>query len=104
MICPKCNEVISIIDSRIREGAIKNSKTINISHGLLVRRRRACTGCGYRFTTHEITDDLLRVLIGDQARLKMLQNMFNGGDALKELPKRASPERLLEHFAKQRPL
>jgi transcriptional regulator NrdR family protein len=44
MNCPKCkNNFCKVIDSRITDN---NSK----------RRRRECTGCGYRFSTYELID------------------------------------------------
>lgn len=43
MGCPACRgEKLSVVDSR---------KTVNS-----IRRRRKCLGCGYRFTTFELSD------------------------------------------------
>ncbi|AZA13760.1 transcriptional regulator NrdR [Corynebacterium choanae] len=42
MICPVCRQDTSkVVDSR------------NVDRGTCIRRRRQCTGCGYRFTTME---------------------------------------------------
>ena len=41
MICPDCSESTHVVESRSADS------------GAAVRRRRECTGCGLRFTTHE---------------------------------------------------
>jgi transcriptional repressor NrdR len=48
MNCPKCGaeyKAVRVIDTRP-------------SSEFGVRRRRACTACGYRFTTYEITQKM----------------------------------------------
>ena len=44
MTCPKCYEKTKVIDSRTDDDSTE--------------RRRACLGCGYRFSTIEIDRDL----------------------------------------------
>ena len=44
MICPKCNAETNVCDSR------------RVEKGTIVRRRRECPNCGYRFRTYEITE------------------------------------------------
>lgn len=41
MICPTCNAPTHVVESRSADA------------GAIVRRRRECTDCGLRFTTHE---------------------------------------------------
>ena len=55
MRCPKCTETEDkVIDSRA------------IRDGQAIRRRRECTGCGFRFTTYEyIEPEELRVVKRD---------------------------------------
>ena len=55
MRCPKCqSDNLSVIDSRADESAI--------------RRRRECTGCGYRFTTFERLELALPVVVKKDGR------------------------------------
>jgi transcriptional repressor NrdR len=56
MRCPKCNhQEDKVIDSR------------SIKEGAAVRRRRECTACAFRYTTHEeiLNDDVKVVKKGD---------------------------------------
>lgn len=47
MPCPKCGSCDSrVADKRVRHG--------------LIRRRRVCAGCGYRFSTQESVAETLR--------------------------------------------
>jgi transcriptional repressor NrdR len=52
MKCPKCHEIEDkVIDSRL------------VKDGEVIRRRRVCRGCGFRFTTYEeVVRSGLRVL------------------------------------------
>ena len=55
MRCPKCTKTDDkVIDSR------------SIRNGEVIRRRRACTQCGHRYTTYEeVVKDILTVLKRD---------------------------------------
>jgi len=48
--CPQCRCDTSVIDSR--------PSSFRENHA--VRRRRACTKCDHRFTTHELSTDVLK--------------------------------------------
>ncbi len=47
--CPKCTGDSRVVDSR--SGSNRNDS------GDYLRRRRACDGCGYRYTTYEMSDN-----------------------------------------------
>ncbi|HVM50237.1 MAG TPA: transcriptional regulator NrdR [Candidatus Acidoferrum sp.] len=69
MRCPKCGcQDDKVIDSRAsREGAT-------------IRRRRQCTGCGYRFTTYEeVEPDGLMVLKRDGRREEFSRDKLMAG-------------------------
>jgi len=60
MRCPHCAcQIDKVIDSRV------------IAEGAAVRRRRECSVCGYRFTTHEeIIAAELKVIKRDSSRVE----------------------------------
>lgn len=71
MRCPKCGHLDDkVLDSRAARD------------GLAIRRRRACLGCGFRFTTfEEIVKDALRVVKRDGrheefSRLKLMSGIL----------------------------
>jgi transcriptional repressor NrdR len=57
MRCPHCG----IFDDKVIE-----SRTL--ANGEAIRRRRECTGCGYRFTSYERTEDNYFMVIKRNAR------------------------------------
>jgi len=69
MKCPKCSHVDDkVIDSR----AIRN--------GEVIRRRRACLGCGHRFTTYEeVVKTSLRVIKRDGRHEELDRRKLMGG-------------------------
>ena len=71
MRCPKCGcDNDKVIDSR------------GVKDGFGVRRRRECTGCGYRFTTLEsISPEELKVIKRDGSRVEFdVDKLRNGID------------------------
>ena len=70
LICPRCGNDLSVTDSRIY-GAWSVD-------GLMVRRRRKCRECDNKYTTYEVTAEVLRMLLADQARYQLLQDMMAG--------------------------
>lgn len=69
MHCPKCNENDTrVIDSRVSR------------QGLLIRRRRQCQSCNYRFTTaEEIVREGVYVIKNDGRREEFDRNKILGG-------------------------
>lgn len=47
MRCPKCKGKVRTIDSRSRDG------------GLITWRRKECSKCLYRFSTQELSEEML---------------------------------------------
>lgn len=54
ILCTKCNAPLAVVDSR--RGQMLGDE-------VAIRRRRACTGCGDRYTTYEIREDMIEPLL-----------------------------------------
>ena len=69
MRCPKCGNVDDkVIDSR------------SVRNGDVIRRRRICSGCGYRFTTYEeVVKAALRVIKRDGRHEEFDRKKILGG-------------------------
>lgn len=54
-MCPECNgDNLKCVDSRLKEDHLR-------------RRRYACKDCGHRFTTFEMTLEIMQKIIDDKA-------------------------------------
>ena len=87
MKCPVCsNNNSSVVDSRPTEG------------GFVIRRRRQCDKCNYRFTTAEEVEilDLMIVKRDGQRESYMREKLING--IKKSLTKRAYTQEKLNHL------
>ena len=93
MKCPKCGEKVDVIDSRPPFMGGGND-------GTMVRRRRSCKNCLHRFTTYEVTEQVIKTLLADQGRLVVLQDAMNGRGALIQRQRMSIPKalRLSEGF------
>lgn len=64
--CPVCNSCdIYTIDSRMRTDGLNYR-----------RRRKACSKCGYRFTTYEMLDDEFNKLIAENKFLQGIKKQL----------------------------
>lgn len=90
MLCPQCGEEIRVIDSRASHMNKGND-------GILLRRRRSCNNCHVRFTTYEVTEAVIRALMADQLRLRLLQDAMSGRGTVEEHPKFKSIPKMLEY-------
>ena len=52
--CPKCGTRAEVIDCRFKE---KTGAT---------KRRRKCNECGYKYSTHEVDEEMYKRLINDR--------------------------------------
>lgn len=89
MECPKCGDQVKVIDSRVRQ-----TKT---SEGIIYRRRK-CPVCNFRFSTFEITEARLKILMSAQIQLKAMRDMMSGADSISERPKLNSVPKALEYL------
>ena len=93
--CEKCGEDINVIDSR----------TTNASYlliGVLARRRRACKNCGHRFTTFEVTEDVVKTLISNSAKLKLFSDLMTGRQDFNKIPKLDTMPKALRYFGEEK--
>ncbi len=65
--CTTCGAATCVVDSRL---ATFDDLTVR-------KRRRECTRCGCRFSTHEVPQDYLRGLIEDRQKHRTLAHMLH---------------------------
>jgi len=77
MKCPFCHHAENrVIDSRISKD------------GNAIRRRRECLGCGKRFTTYEVVEDVLPMVVKKDGRREPFDRMKIRNGLIKALEKR----------------
>ena len=77
MKCPFCHHVENrVIDSRISKD------------GNAIRRRRECLGCGKRFTTYEVVEDVLPMVVKKDGRREPFDRLKIRNGLIKALEKR----------------
>lgn len=79
-LCAKCGGSSSVVDSRVRDGGV-------------IRRRRGCESCGWRWNTEEVTvgssrQDLLRARTEAKRKLFELFDQLLGDDKARMKEKR----------------
>lgn len=91
IVCHQCGETAGVVDSRITAQDFTHM-------GIIARRRRACKNCGYRFTTYEVTDDVIRRFLANIARLQLLRDAINGKSDFEKQPKTNSIAKAIEYY------
>jgi transcriptional regulator NrdR family protein len=91
MNCPQCGETVAVIDSRSKKTEHKTS---------MVYRRRACENCGKRFSTYEMTEDMLRNLLSHSAQLELLRDAITGKNNFAQREKIVALPKMIEHYSK----
>lgn len=77
MKCPFCaNAENKVIDSRISKD------------GKAIRRRRECLACGKRFTTYEVVEDILPMVVKKDGRREVFDRMKIRNGVMKACEKR----------------
>jgi transcriptional repressor NrdR len=77
MKCPFCHHAENrVIDSRISKD------------GNAIRRRRECLGCGKRFTTYEVVEDVLPMVVKKDGRREPFDRLKIRNGLIKALEKR----------------
>jgi transcriptional repressor NrdR len=77
MKCPFCaNAENKVIDSRISKD------------GKAIRRRRECLACGKRFTTYEVVEDILPMIVKKDGRREVFDRMKIRNGVMKACEKR----------------
>ena len=92
MNCPKCGETVSVINSRPTKWEHKTS---------MVYRRRVCSNCETRFSTYELTEDMLRSLLSHSAQLELLKDALAGRNDFAKRDKVKALPAMIELYSKK---
>ena len=67
--CPRCGDKTAVLDSRPR---VTSNRDL---YGMIYRRRE-CSVCQHRFTTYEVSEDVMRRMIQLEQQIKGLQDLL----------------------------
>ena len=92
--CPKCGDNLSVVDSRLA------SQSYSYMSQKALRRRRACKNCGYRFTTYEMSERVIKELFAAKAQMMLMQGVMTGTAEIAGMPKINNTSQVIKYLTK----